>query len=351
MIGEIYFKNLNNSVEFSMGEVLKNEISGVYENPMDRGDVIVISFQDSDNLELNHQEISLNLKKAGKYNKKTYKEHTDSELNKMEEGSGSFYSVTKKEDIDYNFISISSFEIMRDVDWSQDLNFSSKMKELLPYSILFHEMAHSHDHREKANYEVRDSLTKVFGKRKENEIINLYKLGEENYADSNMFLQMGKMLKQKSPETARKDIQELEFFYMLALRVDFIEKNNFDAHTTRATIKTTMDFIEEHWVILEQLTNKDMEKISASITNGTLNNPLINKKVNSLKAQKELAKNGGLQQEILVKVSKKVNDKLKEMINVEIDSDGNGTFVFEYKANAHNKYNEKQSNKFGRGRG
>ena len=347
--GEIYFQNLNGTGEFSMSDILDNEIAGVYKNPTQEGEIMVISFQNSGHLKSSHNDIKKDLIEQDLYEYASYETHRAKELTKKYTETGSFHSLNGQENIDYNFISFSTQEAEILVAEAKKLGYSEKLQKILPSAILLHEMAHTHNHQSEPYYDEDTLMEKSTSVSKMEEHLNLLALGGENYADADMFLQMGKILKLKSPETAKQDIQELAEYFMNDFRDDSKVKSQFDTHASKATIKTAIDFVEDNWEILEQFTDKDMEQISASITNGTLNNPMINKKINSFEAQKELAENGGIQDEIVSKVSKKVNDKLKDMITVEIDSEGKGVVVFEYKANAHDKYNERQSNKYGRG--
>lgn len=340
--GEIYFKHLNLEKTINIEDMFKNKKSGVYEHPMKKNEIIVISFQDHEDLKEEHKKIKKTLLENGTYDNFSYNRHK----NKEREGilakeESSFHSITMKEEIDYNFISISSKEVNDVLNLAEETGYSKNIKPIIKKAVIFHEIAHTHNHQTRNIYEKLSNLT---GKEKkyENEILELVTLGGENYSDAFMFLQIAKLQKQKGTTESKNDLIEFGDFFEKEFRKHNEELSHFDDHLTKPALNATKKFVENNWDIIEKFSSKDFEKIAASITNGTLNNPKINNKINTLEAQKKLIAKGGLKESLLEKVSNEVSEKLNEMIKINLNENGEKEISFNYKPNAHYGVNNKR---------
>lgn len=347
---EFSFQYLNKDKKISFEEMLLKEESGVFKNPFKAEEVMVISFQNKEDLRASHDEIKKDLEENGLLNFSTYEKYRDKELTKKYTKTGSFHSQPNADEIDYNFISYSKEQLIEIQKDAREKGYSEEMIELLPYAILFHEMGHTHNHQAKVYQDLQEQ-TKDFSKeekkirRKEiEEKLELMNLGGENYADSFMFMKIAEMEKEKNPENGLKNVNELSDYFIKHFRNDNEKQNEFDIHASKATVKTTIDFINNNWEIIDQFTHVNKEQLAASITNGTLNNPEINSSITSYSGQKELARDGGLSNSVIKSVSKKVNKEMQEMISLSIAENGDTAVSFNYKQHAH-EYNNIQKYK------
>jgi hypothetical protein len=166
-------------------------------------------------------------------------------------------------------------------------------------------------------------------------------LGGENYADSYMMMSYAKLMKERSPELAQDRVNELTDYFMEDFRDDSKVKKGFNVHATKATVKTTEDFINNNWDNIDKFEPNHFEQFAASITNRTLNDKDINKEINNYDSQVELAEDGGLQKEILEGVSERVGKKMIYLFNITPTEDRKVTVSVSYDGEFSNKYTSK----------
>jgi hypothetical protein len=345
--GVVYFKNLNTGAEMTLADLMEHNVAGVYENPFEEDKLMVISFQNEDNLRSQHRENQKTLEERQLFDSGSYERHRQQELTKKHTKTGSFHSMSRYNEIDYNFISFSQNQLEKIQDSAKD--YSQELKDILPLAIMLHEIAHTHDNQSKQYHELQEHLMNLPEKeiedledkiKRKNELMDL---GGENYADSYMFLELTKSLKTSNPENAQELINELANYFINDFRADGEKQDDFEPHASKATVKTTSDFINENWEIIEQFNSNEMKQLSASIVNGTLNNPEINSHINNKKSQQLLAKKGGLSEMQIEIVSNAVNDKLNKMLSVSLNEEGKPELDFSYVKNAHDEDNNKST--------
>lgn len=345
--GDLLFENLNTGMKIPVEDMLEGEVMGIYKEPYNSNNIMVISFQDKEDLREEHSKIKKILKESDAY-ESSYDEHRSKELSKKyASDGGSFHSAPQENDRDYNFISFSTKEIKEIQESARAAGYSEDLVEMLPTIVLLHEIGHSHDHQQKVFYDYGNELkqmpeskvNKMLDEVKDN--LSLMTLGGENYADSYMMMSYAKLMKERSPELAQDRVNELTDYFMEDFRDDSKVKKGFNVHATKATVKTTEDFINNNWDNIDKFEPNHFEQFAASITNRTLNDKDINKEINNYDSQVELAEDGGLQKEILEGVSERVGKKMIYLFNITPTEDRKVTVSVSYDGEFSNKYTSK----------
>jgi len=337
-----HLKHLNTGKQIPLTEVFKNEVAGVYEHPSKKGEILVLSFQDKEDLNQEHKETIKTLIEHDHYDMNSYVHHKNKEKNAIQNEEGSFHSPSflQKGELDYNFISFSSSQVNEIIEDINNKGFSKKTADLMLEAIFYHELAHSHNHQSENVYE---QINKLEQKGKSEDFIakqkSLLSLGEENYADSFLLLKLAKLQKENGNNNSQNEFKEFAEYFYEHFRNDNSDQEHFDDHLTKYSVKVAIDFIEDNWEVIDQLSNIQLEQIAASITNGTLNHPSLNKHINSFEGQLNLSQNGGIQEDILQKISNNVNEKINDMIETRFDNNGNKEISFNYKPYAHKQQN------------
>ena len=165
-----------------------------------------------------------------------------------------------------------------------------------------------------------------------------YVLGDESFSDSYGVFAVAKHLKAQG--VSKETFQEFMDFYVKEHRDDSrIPEDEMELHFNKTAPLIAGKFIEEHWDHLEQFSNNDIVKISASITNLTTQNKLISPHISTHKGQIEIARKGGISEEITNKVSDSVLSKINSMVNLTLNDKGEVSMTFDYQPNAYKKQN------------
>lgn len=338
----IMFEKINGD-KITAIEILKNEESGVFKNPEKENQIMIISFKNLDKLEEE-------LKDTGLYKPAVF----DRMVKEENEEAGSYQTtVLPRDKVDYNHISLSKNQIKNIKKIAEKKEYSKELIELVGLSVLFHEMGHSHDHKgDETGYmvEALDSMStfdKILNSREINKDIREYKYIGENYADSFMLLRMSEYIQSNNKIENKKELFiEVYDLYMNEMRDDTVYKKEYDTHASKAVLHSTANFILNNWDLTGKLNIDEQQQISASITNGTINQPEIIATQMTKLDQNKLAKKGGMEKSVLDSVSYRVNLVMDDMVKMKIDENGEEIKVFEYKANAHNDSINQASKEF-----
>jgi hypothetical protein len=331
-----YVLNINTGVKLPLNQVMNDEISGAYKHPFNENGIMVISFQDSDTLSQDHEQIKKDLDDHGILSNKKYQMHILKQMVNKNSNQGSYQDTEYESGIDYNFISISTAQIKK-IQEKNILNGYEDINDMIPELVLYHEMAHSHDNQS-VKYEsfLEDLKTnytedEMYSDEAQEKVVDKFKelrLEGENYADSNMLLNLAKTKKNYNSETYLSKINKLAEYMLNDFREDGVVKKDFDPHMSKATVKTTIDFINNNSENIEKFDYEDFKSIAENISSETLGHKDISKYVKNFEGQKEIAELGGLQNEIIQQVADKVNGDISKMINIYVNAEGETKYNF-----------------------
>lgn len=327
----VYFETIGGK-KYSTNDLIENKISGAFLHPYKDGEIMVVSFQDDKKSKLKtdesrHKKITEDLIELGRYNS------SESEAFKLKESKMNQTFKYSHQEVDYNAISISVSQIKLIQESLIEEGFSQKTAEKVGRTVIYHELAHSHNRED----EKKHKLIKAFEKQKSKEDIDLlYKevavkelYHGENYADSFSLLVSARddiRMHNSSFEDFNKYSTFLKDYY----RKTTEEITQFNRHETRATIETTSNFIKKNWDIIGEISVEDLENIARIITNKTLNNVLVKNYNNSYENQQKLAKNKGYSEEEIKMINKDVEEGMKDLF---INKIVNGEFKKEVNQN------------------
>jgi hypothetical protein len=345
---EVFLTNINTDIKIERSQILSEEISGVYKNPFGEADVMVVSFQENENLENEHKKIEKVLLDNKILVEEYYNKLKDYENESMKYEMGSFHKSNTGDKVDYNFVSLSTSQIKMYQKQALDSGFGKDVVDLIPSMVFLHEASHSHNNQSKIFIDYKKEIESKYTKEElmyksydlsmkiEKDIKNIA-LYRENHADSLMLLTLAQEKKQNGYNNL-SDIHNLSEYMQTVFRKDDIVKNRFNTHLSKTTIKTTMDFIEKNSESLKYLSQEELEEIANNITRESLNHLDVEVHTSTLKGQMESAKNGGIAKEVVQKVSNSINDKIEIVINQK----GSNVIKFDKEGNE-NQYKSKES--------
>ena len=355
---QVVFEHLHTGEKFDFLDIYKSQKGGVYKNPFEESEILTISFagdrddfNDQEDLVLNDlEELDMLSVHDDEYSEifglsnyqdlhyVLFKDLRDSFDNRNQQ----FFSYhTDFEESFYehnlNFINISPKQIETVKQKALEKGYSQEVADAIPLIVIYHEIGHS-------SKNVANQRQDYYNKMRNNEIsskdleFKRYVLGDESFSDSYGVFGVAKHLKAKG--MSKETFQEFMDFYVKEHRDDSkIPEDKMELHFNKTAPLITGKFIEEHWDHLEQFSNEDVVKISASITNLTTQNKLISPHISTHKGQINIARKGGISEEITKQVSDSVLSKINSMVNLTLNDKGEVSMTFDYQPNAYKKQN------------
>lgn len=354
----VMFEQLHTGEKFDFLDIYKSQKGGVYKNPFDESEILTISFagdrddfNDQEDLLLNdleqldmlsvHNDEYSDIFGLSNYQDLHYiyfKDLRDSYDNKNQQ----FFSYHDDFDESFyehnlNFINISPKQIEEVQQKALEKGYSQEVVDAIPLIAMYHEIGHS---MKNVASQRQDYYNKIRNDEMSSKDLEFkrYVLGDESFSDSYGVFGVAKHLKAKG--MSKETFQEFMDFYIKDHRDDSkIPEDEMELHFNKTAPLTAGKFIEEHWDHLEQFSNNDIVKISASITNLTTQNKLISPHISTHKGQIDIARKGGISEEITSKVSDSVLSKINSMVNLTLNNKGEVSMTFDYQPNAYKKQN------------
>jgi hypothetical protein len=344
---EPFLTNVNTGLNIPRSQILSEQISGVYKNPFEEGDIMVLSFQDKENLSEEHKKIEKILSENDLLQVNDYNSLKGKETLMKKFELGSFQQADVDHKVDYNFISISSAQIEKIQEEVLDSGFGQDVKDLIPEMILYHEASHSHDNQADFYVDYMANMKLTYTQEELNNMsdelmdkveddMKVFQLMRENYADSYMLLLLAKEHKQNGLDDL-SGVNNLSEYMQTVFRDDHVTQDTFNTHQSKVTINTTTDFIEKHSDSLKYLSNNELKEIAINISTESLNHIDIKEQITTFEGQIEIAKSGGIRDEVSQKVSDDINNKLIKMISIDSENPNKVTFAFNGKVVENNK--------------
>lgn len=349
---------LHTGEKFDFLDIYKSQKGGVYKNPFNESEILTISFagdrddfNDQEDLVLNdleqldmlsvHNEEYSDIFGLSNYQDLHYmyfKDLRDSYDNKNQQ----FFSYHDDFDESFyehnlNFINISPKQIEEVQQKALEKGYSQEVVDAIPLIAMYHEIGHSSKNVASQRQDYYNKIRNDEMSQKDLEF-KRYVLGDESFSDSYGVFAVAKHLKAQG--VSKETFQEFMDFYVKEHRDDSrIPEDEMELHFNKTAPLIAGKFIEEHWDHLEQFSNNDIVKISASITNLTTQNKLISPHISTHKGQIEIARKGGISEEITNKVSDSVLSKINSMVNLTLNDKGEVSMTFDYQPNAYKKQN------------
>ena len=345
----VMFEQLHTGEKFDFIDMYNNKKGGVYKNPFKESEIFVnkkldiqvlndleeldmLSVHDDEYSEIfglsNYQDLHYvlfkNLRDSfDNRNQQFFSYHTDFEE--------SFYEHN------LNFINISPKQIETVKQKALEKGYSQEVVDAIPLIAMYHEIGHSSKNVASQRQDYYNKIRNDEMSQKDLEF-KRYVLGDESFSDSYGVFAVAKHLKAQG--VSKETFQEFMDFYVKEHRDDSrIPEDEMELHFNKTAPLIAGKFIEEHWDHLEQFSNNDIVKISASITNLTTQNKLISPHISTHKGQIEIARKGGISEEITNKVSDSVLSKINSMVNLTLNDKGEVSMTFDYQPNAYKKQN------------
>jgi hypothetical protein len=372
------FKLANHDITYPLSEIIKEKITGIYENPFEKDKIMVLYFKENYK-KIDKEQLSrdkgfllgeliklggITIEDVEKLNYLIDYEIKNKDIGSYFNGNG---NPQKESESDLNFVVVSNDQMKVFQKFGKDNGYDDKIVDIFEEFILYHEIAHSHDDNivfDELIAQERTDLVEKFKKLKEENpsgsikerILELEKdlekldkgvrishLKKENYADVFSLLALAENFKKKDPINGLKDMQKFTELLMKDLRIDNVVSNDFNSHLTKPTIQTTIDFISSNWNIVDKFNNQEKKQLSEKITNETLYAPEIDI-LTHITGQQMSAMTGGISMPHMKEVSMNVNEKIKDILVKSFDE--NGDIVVKIDSEKDNtKYKVKRNDK------
>jgi hypothetical protein len=314
-------KSLNQNTTYEITDILKNNRAGVYQNPTDNDEIMVLTFKENKD-EVNLNKIKEELKNSKNFNNDDWKLLKDAYYTAMNHRITSSHTPYLSEKKDYNTIYIKQEGDQFALELSIKEKLTEHDQEMHSLATYFHEQGHSH-------VELKDTLGFIeqIDQMEKNGTINdsnistameylegTYSL-DESYSDSFSTITMAKFFKEKYGSEEGKDKYDNFYEQRYEMRNKTINKfnlNSFQKHFTATTISSTDDFINLNWNKLDNMNFDDIKSVATYISKHSMDNKHLIRPLTTPEGQKHYS------QEIIDGKFDKTQKNISNSINIEL---------------------------------
>jgi hypothetical protein len=271
--------SLNTGISYSIDKILKNEISGVYENLTEDGEVMTLTFQGKKNSNLDT--IKSDLTNYGIYTDKMWDDFQVVYNSAMDSYITSSHNEYAHEHFDLNHINMKYDGDDLALLFSINKDLSQDELEIMRVFVFLHEQAHSHiSNKDSWSFisQVGDIEQESEFKDKLFDFMNYYEGLEtqgESYADSFALMATVKYIQEKYPdqnpsEKIEQFLNNVDEYRSAPLKT--LQNGEDLKHLTLPTVKSTISFIQSKQNDMIDISFDDMKNIAKHIKDRTFEN-------------------------------------------------------------------------------
>jgi hypothetical protein len=329
-------KPLNQDITYEITDVLKNNRTGVYQNPTEHNEIMVLAFKKNEE-SVNLNTIKKELADTDHFNDNNWELLKDAYNTAMNHRLTSSHTPYLSEQIDYKAIYIKQENDLFGLEMSLKGKLTDYDKEMHALATYFHEQAHSHiklkdtlgfieqiDKMEKSGFINENNISTAM-----EYLEGTYSL-DESYADSFSTITMAKFFKEKYGNEEGKDKYNDFYEQRYEMRNKTIHEFNLDSfqkHFTITTMSSTDDFIALNWGNIDNMNFDDIKSVSTYISSNSMDNKYLIRPLTTPEGQKHYS------QEIIDGKFDKTQKNISNSINIELMKMGGDFSVLNKKIN------------------